>query len=173
VQEKVSQLESSRRGGRKSFFVQWVRLQKQSARLRRIVRTSKGSHLADLLQLTTSLFYVKSLFSNARVRRYLSNYHLPALQSLESFVETIQQRIDEPGVEMRDPVWTVAKARAALDQLLEAALKNGPQVINIKGKPSVMVVSVKTWKIVNHNDEATHVPKNRLRRKRSQKSQKS
>ena len=41
--------------------------------------------------------------------------------------------------------WPVAEAKARFSELLERALKDGPQTITRKGKPTVVVVSVEEW----------------------------
>ena len=42
--------------------------------------------------------------------------------------------------------WTVAQARAQLDELIERALKQGPQTITRAGDEAVVVVSAEEWR---------------------------
>ncbi len=46
--------------------------------------------------------------------------------------------------EKRQDVWTVAKAKARLSEVIERAQRE-PQVITRNGKPSAVVVSVEEW----------------------------
>jgi prevent-host-death family protein len=42
-------------------------------------------------------------------------------------------------------LWTVAKAKAQLSQVIEQALTTGPQTITRNGRDAVVVVSVEEW----------------------------
>jgi prevent-host-death family protein len=42
-------------------------------------------------------------------------------------------------------LWTVAKAKAQLSQVIEQALTAGPQTITRNGRDAVVVVSVEEW----------------------------
>ena len=42
-------------------------------------------------------------------------------------------------------LWTVAKAKARLSQVIEQALTAGPQTITRNGRDAVVVVSVEEW----------------------------
>ena len=42
-------------------------------------------------------------------------------------------------------VWSVAQAKARLSEVVDRALKEGPQAITRNGRPAVVVVSVEEW----------------------------
>jgi prevent-host-death family protein len=42
-------------------------------------------------------------------------------------------------------VWSVAEAKARLSEVIDRALKNGPQAITRNGRPAVIVVSSEEW----------------------------
>jgi prevent-host-death family protein len=42
-------------------------------------------------------------------------------------------------------LWTVAKAKAQLSQVIEQALTTGPQIITRNGREAVVVVSIEEW----------------------------
>lgn len=41
--------------------------------------------------------------------------------------------------------WTVADAKARLSEVIDCAVKNGPQRITKNGRPTAVVVSVEEW----------------------------
>jgi len=41
--------------------------------------------------------------------------------------------------------WSVAQAKARLSEVIDRALKQGPQAITRNGRPAVIVVSVEEW----------------------------
>ena len=42
-------------------------------------------------------------------------------------------------------VWSVAEAKARLSEVIDRALKRGPQAITKNGRPAVVVVSSEEW----------------------------
>jgi prevent-host-death family protein len=42
-------------------------------------------------------------------------------------------------------VWSVAQAKARLSEVIDRALKQGPQAITRNGRPAVVVVSSEEW----------------------------
>lgn len=46
---------------------------------------------------------------------------------------------------MESKAWNVAQAKAHLSQVIEQALKEGPQTITRNGKDAVVVVSAEEW----------------------------
>ena len=42
-------------------------------------------------------------------------------------------------------VWSVAQAKARFSEVVDRALKQGPQAISRNGRPAVVVVSVEEW----------------------------
>ena len=46
----------------------------------------------------------------------------------------------------KQEAWTVAQARAQLDELIERALKQGPQTVMRAGDEAVVVVSAEEWR---------------------------
>jgi prevent-host-death family protein len=42
-------------------------------------------------------------------------------------------------------VWSVAEAKARLSELIDRALRHGPQAITRNGRPAVVVVSSEEW----------------------------
>jgi prevent-host-death family protein len=42
-------------------------------------------------------------------------------------------------------VWSVAEAKARLSEVIDRALKQGPQAITRNGRPAVIVVSSEEW----------------------------
>jgi prevent-host-death family protein len=42
-------------------------------------------------------------------------------------------------------VWSVAEAKARLSEVIDRALKQGPQTITRNGRPTVVVVSTEEW----------------------------
>ncbi len=42
-------------------------------------------------------------------------------------------------------VWSVAEAKARFSEVVDRALKQGPQAITRNGRPTVVVVSVEEW----------------------------
>ncbi|MDQ3265695.1 MAG: type II toxin-antitoxin system Phd/YefM family antitoxin [Myxococcota bacterium] len=46
---------------------------------------------------------------------------------------------------MRTEAWTVAEAKARFSEVIERALKEGPQTITRKGSKAVVVVSTEEW----------------------------
>jgi prevent-host-death family protein len=42
-------------------------------------------------------------------------------------------------------VWSVAQAKARLSEVVDRALKEGPQAITRNGRPTVVVVSIEEW----------------------------
>jgi prevent-host-death family protein len=42
-------------------------------------------------------------------------------------------------------VWSVAQAKARFSEVVDRALKQGPQAITRNGRPAVVVVSVEEW----------------------------
>src|SRR6266851_5980758 len=42
-------------------------------------------------------------------------------------------------------VWSVAQAKARLSEVIDRALKEGPQAITRNGRPAVVVVSIEEW----------------------------
>jgi prevent-host-death family protein len=45
----------------------------------------------------------------------------------------------------RAAVWSVAQAKARFSEVVDRALKEGPQAITRNGRPVVIVVSVEEW----------------------------
>ena len=45
----------------------------------------------------------------------------------------------------RVSVWSVAQAKARFSEVVDRALKQGPQAITRNGRPAVVVVSVEEW----------------------------
>jgi prevent-host-death family protein len=43
------------------------------------------------------------------------------------------------------PTWTVADAKARLSEVIDRAVKNGPQRITKNGRPAAVVVSIEEW----------------------------
>lgn len=140
----------------------WSGIRRQSARLRKQLGQATGANLEDSLMLTSLFCYLTSLLGNPSVWRYLSKHDPETLQKVELLAATVHQSTGDSGVAMNDPLWTFAKAKADLGQLMKAAVKDGPQAICIRGNPSVMVVSIKTWKALSRRDTADS-PKRSLR----------
>jgi prevent-host-death family protein len=46
----------------------------------------------------------------------------------------------------RTKPWTLAAAKAHLSEVVDSALKNGPQVITRRGRETVVVVAAEDWK---------------------------
>ncbi len=46
---------------------------------------------------------------------------------------------------MKKDVWTVAEAKAKLNELIERARSVGPQMVTKKGKTVVVIVSAEEW----------------------------
>jgi prevent-host-death family protein len=46
---------------------------------------------------------------------------------------------------MGTPNWTVAEAKAKLDQIIERALSEGPQMITRRGRTAAVVVGAEEW----------------------------
>lgn len=46
---------------------------------------------------------------------------------------------------MATPNWTVAEAKAKLDEIIERALSEGPQTITRRGRTAAVVVSAADW----------------------------
>jgi prevent-host-death family protein len=41
--------------------------------------------------------------------------------------------------------WSVAQAKARLSEVIDRALKEGPQAITRNGRPAVVVISIEEW----------------------------
>ena len=55
-------------------------------------------------------------------------------------------------MEPRPNSWTVADAKAHLSEVVESALKRGPQVITRHGRKTVVVVAVEEWERKAHRE---------------------
>jgi hypothetical protein len=133
---------------------QWKTLRQHSQRLRKQLGKEAGVILEESLRFTTLFCYLKSLVKAPFVRKYLSKHDPDSLHNLQSLAATLHQLTADQGGAMNDALWTLAKAKADLQQLMRAAVKEGPQAICIGGIPSVMVVSIRTWNALNQKDTA-------------------
>jgi prevent-host-death family protein len=51
----------------------------------------------------------------------------------------------EASMDRNAPVWSVAEAKARFSEVIDRALKQGPQAITRNGRPAVVVVSSEEW----------------------------
>jgi prevent-host-death family protein len=55
------------------------------------------------------------------------------------------QELSRKDMSERTAVWSVAQAKARLSEVIDRAMKQGPQAITRNGRPAVVVVSVAEW----------------------------
>ncbi len=55
-------------------------------------------------------------------------------------------------MDLRQNSWTVADAKAHLSEVVESALKKGPQMITRHGRKTVVVVAAEEWERTSHRE---------------------
>ncbi|MEI9479705.1 MAG: type II toxin-antitoxin system Phd/YefM family antitoxin [Deltaproteobacteria bacterium] len=56
----------------------------------------------------------------------------------------------------KDPYWQLQEAKSRLSQVVDHALREGPQTITLRGKPTVVVVSFEEFKNLTHPSTSLH-----------------
>lgn len=54
----------------------------------------------------------------------------------------------------KDPSWQLQEAKSRLSQVVDHALREGPQTITLRGKPAVVVVSFEEFQNLTHPSES-------------------
>lgn len=100
--------------------------------------------LEDLLDLTACVAYTEGLFGNVRISKYLGKNHAANLRQINQLIAMIQKPAaeSEEGTMM---VWSIARAKVELSEVVKQAKTNGPQLIRARRDPVVMVVSIRRW----------------------------
>jgi prevent-host-death family protein len=100
--------------------------------------------LDDLLDLTSCVAFAERLLANASVRRYLRKNHTTTLSQMKELIAMIRQSGGDCE-EVTMTVWSIARAKNELAELVKQAKTNGPQLIRTKHYPVVVVVSIRRW----------------------------
>lgn len=100
--------------------------------------------LDDLLDLTACVAYTEGLFGNVRISKYLGKNHAASLRQINQLIAMIRKPAaeSEEGTMM---VWSIARAKVELCEVVKQAKTNGPQLIRARRDPVVMVVSIRRW----------------------------
>lgn len=117
---------------------------KEEEALADLVMKRQRPLLDDLLDLTTCVAFAERLLENGSVSRYLRINHTTTLSQMKELIAGIRQSGGDCE-EVTMTVWSMARAKNELAELVKQAKTNGPQLIRTKHYPVVIVVSIRRW----------------------------
>jgi prevent-host-death family protein len=103
--------------------------------------------LPGMVKLFSYVTYFRSILQNEKVRGYLMTKHHQLLKNVELTLRDLAEQEKSAGSQVV-PLWTVAKARKKLQDLVTLARTTEPQVIGHNKKPLVIVISARRWKAI-------------------------
>lgn len=103
--------------------------------------------LPKMIKLFSYVTYFRSILQNQKVRGYLMAKHHGLLKNVELTLRELKEQ-EESAESQVIPLWTVAKARKKLQDLVTLARTTEPQVIGFNKKPLVVVIAARRWKAI-------------------------